>query len=433
MTTDADALFARWHALDARIQTWWAGDVRTAQEDDIRADDRVIVHGIPQPLSPEEAALLGGGEAHTLLFLPHPYVTAGGSEGAFAEQYAWDTYFINLGLLAHGEAAQVRRHHLNQLFLIARYGFVLTANRTYYRTRSQTPLLAEGLRRYHEQHPDGALLMQAYPLLVAEYEGYWTAPHHQTPTGLATNRDIGTGHLRPALAAEAEVTDFTAAFDGDVRQCNPVMTNAALVRYARNLAWMAGTLGWPDEAARWDAEAGARAERMRSLLWDEAAGFFFEYHYERGVRLPYYTLGAYFALWAGVPTPAQAARMVEALALFEQPHGLAFTPEPYPSPHPEFTTLQWNYPSAWPPFQLIVMEGLSRYGYHEAAGRLARRFLTTMLDQYDRTGKLWEKYNAVAGGLAGLPEERYAAPPFHGWSAALVAVLGRRLFAAATA
>jgi hypothetical protein len=53
-----------------------------------------------------------------------------------------------------------------------------------------------------------------------EYHDYWCAPHHQTPTGLATNRDLAdpalgndylaqfglsATRLRPELAAEAEV------------------------------------------------------------------------------------------------------------------------------------------------------------------------------------------------------------------------------------
>lgn len=99
----------------------------------------------------------------------------------------------------------------------------------------------------------------------------------------------------------------------------------------------------------------------------------------------------------------------------------------YPSPHAEFKHLQWSYPLGWPPLQMIAVEGLERYGYSQEAKRTAQRFLALMLSQYAQTGKLWEKYNVVTGGLE-FPLERYPSVPFHGWSSAAVVVLGRRVF-----
>lgn len=424
------ALRASWEALDRAIRSWWDGDLQTAQEGDLLpTHQQATEHPPPQALDPENEAFSAARENHadTLLFLPHPYVTAGGSTGAFAEMYGWDTYFINLGLMAHERFELVRNHHLNQLFMIERYGMVLNGNRTYYLTRSQTPLLAEGIRRYHAQHPDRDLLCRAYPLLKQEYRHYWNADHHATPTGLATNRDLGDPNHRPALAAEAEVTDFTACFDGDVRQCNPLITNAALVKYADALAWMAETLGWPEEAVAWRSEANRRRERIRARCWNAEIGFFFDYQYMRSEQLPYWSLAGFWPLWAEIATPDEAERLVSHLDRFEHPHGLAYTPEAYPSPHPEFDWLQWGYPSGWPPMHRIVIEGLDAYGYHEAAERIATKLLILMVDQYERTGYTWEKYNVVDGSLD-FPSERYDVPALHGFSAATATVLGRRLF-----
>ena len=166
-----------WQTLDAVVRGWWDGDTRTAQEADIRADDK-----------------------ETLLFLPYRYSTAGGSETVFPEMYGWDTYFINRGLLSHDRADLVRNHLLNHLFMLERYGKVLNGNRSYYLTRSQTPLLADSLYHYVQSldapEDDLPLLMRAYPLLAQEYKGYWNAEHHATPVGLATARDLGDPNLR---------------------------------------------------------------------------------------------------------------------------------------------------------------------------------------------------------------------------------------------
>ena len=400
-------LETRWQALDERIRGFWDEDLHRAGEREV-ADD------------PDG----------TLLFLPFPYSTAGGSEAAFPEMYCWDTFFINLGLLAHGRADIVRGHVDNQLYQVMRHGFVPNGNRTFYLTRSQTPLLGPSVERYAAASGDRARLAAAFPLLAREYVEYWCAPHHTTPSGLATCRDAGDPQRRPELAAEAEAgLDFTAIFGGDVRRCAPLQVNCALVRYARAIAAAAAAAGRDGEVGRWEAEAEARAEKVRELCWDEAVGFFFEFDHERGARLPYWSLCAYWTLWAGVATPEQARRMTGHLVRFETPHGLAFTPEAYPSPHPEYGWVQWGHPCGWPPAHLVVVEGLDACGFAEDARRIAEKFLRLQVETYERTGQLWEKYNVVDGSLD-FPLERYLVPPMHGWSSASVAVLGRRAFGA---
>jgi alpha,alpha-trehalase len=426
MTAEVQKLRKHWHELDTTIRDWWDADLHRAQEDELRDPAQNVVWYTDD----EHRKMEGkdpGRDSGTLLFLPYPYVTGGGSESSFPEMYCWDIFFINQALLLHGRPDIVRNHILNQLFMIERFGMVLNGNRTYYLTRSQTPLLAESIRRYHRFVADRDLLAMAYPLLKREYQKYWTAPHHQTPTGLATNRDLGDPRFRPELAAEAECLDFTAVFDGDIRKCNPVQTNAALVQYARALQWMALELNWPDEAHVWGLMADDRAEKMRSLNWDEEQGFFLEYQFEAEKRLPYRSLSAYWTMWAKVATKAQASRLVKNLRWFEQAHGLTHTDRAYASPHPEFSWVQWGYPCGWPPDHMIVVEALDEYGFHEEAGRIALLYLKLILRENDRSQKFWEKYDVVQGGV-NLPRERTPVVPLHGWTTAAVAWLGRRVF-----
>ena len=390
-----------WKVLDNTIRNWWDGDQKDALD-----------------------AAPGG----TLLFLPYPYLTPAGSEAAFDEMYGWDTHFINLGLLEHGRLDLVQNHILNHLYMIGRYGKVLNGNRTYYLGRSQPPLLADTVRRFLHAGGAAEVVHQAYPLLQKEYRGYWEAEHHQTPVGLSTNRDLLASPLRPALAAEAETgLDFTPIYGGDVRECVPLLTNCALVRYAGALSDIAEALGDAPGVVTWRREAQRRTEQLRTLCWDEQTGFFLEYNYALKKRLPYRSLCAYWTLWAGVATPEQAALLVLQLGDFEMAHGLSVTDQAYASPHPEFGNLQWAYPLGWPPLHLIAVEGLARYGYQKEAERISRRFVGLMLHHYEKTGKLWEKYNVVTGGLE-FPVERYPSVPFHGWSSAAAVVLGNRVF-----
>ncbi len=427
---------ASWNEINTRIGVWWDEDLHTAHEPELRDPQQNTIWYADDGHREEEAKRIRD-RGPTLLYLPFPYVASGGSEGSFPEMYAWDVYFINLGLAVHGRTELIRNHILNQLFLIERYGMVLNGNRTYYLKRSQVPNHPESLRLLHRLKPDRDLIARAYPLLKQEYTGYWMAEHHATPSGLATNRDLGelSGNgealspisLRPELAAEAEALDFTSIFEGDIRSCNPLITNCALVRYCDTLSWMAGILDWEDELLAWQEEKARRSNLIQDLCWDASQGFFFEYNFQKKTQLPYWSLSAFWAMWAGVASKAQAQDMVRNLERFEHAFGLAQTDRAYPSPHPEYAALQWDFPHGWPPSHVIVVDALEAYGYEVEARRIARKFVELQLRLYGTTGRLWEKYNVVEGNLD-LPRERYPSVPMHGWSSAALAYLGNMLF-----
>jgi alpha,alpha-trehalase len=135
--------------------------------------------------------------AQGLLYLPHPYVVPG---GFFNEMYGWDSYFIVLGLLADHRSAVARDMVENALFEVEHYGGVLNANRTYFLTRSQPPLLSAMIAALLEDpgsFPSDAAkqtwLADAYPLAVRNH-ALWMRPEHGArDTGLARYQDLGRG------------------------------------------------------------------------------------------------------------------------------------------------------------------------------------------------------------------------------------------------
>jgi alpha,alpha-trehalase len=420
----------RWQRIDAIIARSWAKDVNRATEAEVRLDTK-----------------------GKLLFLPFPYVSPSPAGTAFAYMFAWDTDFVNRALLAQGQHELVRNHILNYLSMIERFGYMPNANTTDVATRSQTPLIADSVWRYYAATGDRDILQAAYRLLKRNYLDYWTSGHHQTPIGLSTNWDSGDPYFPAALAAQAETLDWTPIFGADVRRCVPLMTNCALVRYAMLIARIARTLGQLGEAAIFETHAQDRSTLIRRYCWNEEAGLFLEYDYVAKQQLPFQSLCAYWTLWAGVATPRQARRMAANLAQFEHDHGLASTDKAYPLPLPAadygppcaalpegrlsdpgdpgavggHNVLQWMYPAGWAPEQMIVTEGLERYGYDGAARRIAGKFLAMLLDQFERTGHFWERYNVVDGSVV-LPNARCGNLWLNDWSAAAVAVFGRKLY-----
>ena len=142
-----------------------------------------------------------------LLYLPHPYVVPG---GFFNEMYGWDSYFIVLGLVADHHAKLALDMVNNALYEVENYGGVLNANRTYYLTRSQPPLLSAMMvavlddpASFHDTAAKHAWLARAYPLAVRNYE-IWTRKQHLAgDTGLSRYFDYGHG---PVI--EAQNSDY---------------------------------------------------------------------------------------------------------------------------------------------------------------------------------------------------------------------------------
>ena len=425
MNFSVDDFKRRWHVLDEAIRISWDSDMRTAWEGDINDKS-------PDWTWNETISKISGNKlerrdnSQTLQFLPFPF-RPGAGKGAFPEMFAWDSYFVNLGLMSHGRHDLVRGMLLNQLFMIMRYGKVVNGNRSYFLGRSQPPLHADAIWRYYGATGDRDILLLAYPLLCQEYRGHWLDGDHSTPTGLTRHNDVSDQYLRLELAAEAESgLDFCALFEGDVRRCVPIALNCQLVRYCEVLALMAGRIGLGDEMAEWKGAAQIRAQRIRDLCWNESEGFFFEYNFQERRQIPVWSLCAYWTVWAGIATASQTERLIENLPRFEHGRGLTVTDRLYDSPHPEFPVLQWAYPYCWPPLVVMVVQGLVHANRRDVAERVGTNYLRWVLQRFEETGTVWEKYEAVADAPE-QPDERYGTVNFYGWSSASVVEIGRMI------
>ena len=134
-----------------------------------------------------------------LLYLPNRYVVPG---GRFNEMYGWDSYFILLGLLQDGRVPLAKGIVENFFFEIENYGSLLNANRTYFFTRSQPPLLSSMISEVYTRTQDKAWLARAYGYALKDYTFWTRAPHRAGDTGLARYDDIGAGPV-PEMADDS--------------------------------------------------------------------------------------------------------------------------------------------------------------------------------------------------------------------------------------
>ncbi|HEY1949442.1 MAG TPA: trehalase family glycosidase [Bryobacteraceae bacterium] len=422
----------RWPVYIARGE-----DARKVQQDLRREMPAASFQAIEIRQLPESLNTL---KEQGLLYLPKPYVVPG---GRFNEMYGWDSYFIQVGLLNADKIEMAKNLADNFLYQMKYYGKILNANRTYYLNRSQPPFLTQMVLGVYAKMRDRRWLEDALPLIENYYE-LWAAEPHMTPeTGLARYWDFGEGPAPEVVSAErdakgrthydlvkdyfkthhitaynlnqyydAKTNQLTALFykgdrsmresgfdpsnrfgpfNIDVIHYNPVCLNSLLYLMETQIAEILKELGRrANDTEPWLQRAKARAERINRLMWDEKHGLYYDYDFVTTRVRHYPFLTTFYPMWAGFATPHQAAKIVKNLPLFEKKGGLQTST--FDSGN------QWDSPFGWAPLQMIAVEGLRRYGYHEDAGRISLKWLTLVQHEYVRQGYIVEKYDVIAGG-----------------------------------
>ena len=167
----------------------------------------------------------------------------------------------------------------------------------------------------------------------------------------------------------------------------PVCLNSLLYKTEKDLEEISRLLDKTAQAEQWKQRAEQRKERINRYLWDDQRGLFFDYDLRTGTRSTYEYLTTFYPLWAGLANPQQARALARNAKVFEQPGGLATSPNE--------TGVQWDYPYGWAPLQLLAVEGLRRYGFTDDANRISYEFLSTVAENFKREGTIREKYDVV--------------------------------------
>ena len=167
----------------------------------------------------------------------------------------------------------------------------------------------------------------------------------------------------------------------------PVCLNSLLYKTEKDLEAISQLLGKTAEAGQWKQRAEQRKQQIDKYLWDDQRGLFFDYDLRTGARSTYEYVTTFYPLWAGLASPQQAEAVARNVKIFEQPGGLATSPND--------TGMQWDYPYGWAPLQSLAVEGLRRYGYSADADRIAYEFLSTVAENFRREGTIREKYDVV--------------------------------------
>lgn len=357
------------------------------------------------------------------------------ADGNLTDLYYWDTYFTNLGLYADGLDEYARGNIENLKFCLRKFGCVpnmCRGNGADY--ASQPPLLFWMIDDYYERSGDRAFLEDGYAALETEY-GFWMR-ERLAPNGLnrygsnAKTKEAVEGFLdylahrlsldislwteKEKLAfayhrnAEGESgEDHTHRFRGRAYSVNPVDLNSYLYAFERTMQKISELL-WKDGCA-WSKRASKRRELMDKYMLDEKTGLYFDYDYEQGERTGVYCAACYLPFALGLTDAREGVERLDARLV--KPHGV-LSCEELPN---NGECYQWGYPNAWAPHQYFAYLANARTGNTAQAKKIAETWLNTLSEEFERSGKLFEKYDAVKGGAATVNE--YGLPEMLGWSA----------------
>jgi len=167
----------------------------------------------------------------------------------------------------------------------------------------------------------------------------------------------------------------------------PVCLNSLLYKTEKDMEQISQWLGRGADADKWSKRAEKRKQLITRYLWDDNAGFFFDYDVTTSQRASYRYATTFYPLWAGLAAPGQARAVEKNLTSLERPGGLSMSTED--------SGAQWDLPYGWGNIEVLSVEGLRRYGYKADADRVSYEFLSMVAENFRRDGYIVEKYNVV--------------------------------------
>ncbi|MBZ5655761.1 MAG: trehalase [Acidobacteriia bacterium] len=240
----------------------------------------------------------------------------------------------------------------------------------------------------------------SYAITVCDVAMTMARPECEPERAIRLSADYYKGD-RSMRESGFDISFRFGAYGAATHHFAPVCLNSLLYKTERDMEEISEVLGKRSEAKTWRERADARKQDMEKYLWDGERGFFFDYDFTEGKRSSYRYLTTYYPLWAGLATPEQAKAVVKNLSTFEQPGGLAMSPE--------HSGAQWDYPYGWAPVEMLAIQGIRRYGFSDDADRLSSKFLSTVLENFAHDGTIREKYNVVTGSSESQVEVGYQA------------------------
>lgn len=251
---------------------------------------------------------------------------------------------------------------------------------------TQPQVLAWGVWNVYRKDKDKAFLRECAPALKKFL--VWTMK----------NRDKnGNGLLEwftdpdyTECKCEESGLDNSPRFDFD-NDLDAIDFSTYLCNDARYLALIYGELGDKENAEYFQTVHENVKEKINALLWSEEEGLYYDRLFD-GNLTHVASSSSFLPMFAGICSQKQADKMVKVL-LDENKFWTALPVPSIPKDSPYYDIDMWRGCS-WLNINYFIILGLRKYGYTGIAEELRERTLSAVNGWYEKTGNIFEFYDA---------------------------------------
>lgn len=355
----------------------------------------------------------------------------------FIDFFYWDTYFTNIGLIIDGLEDQAQQNLDVMKYLCDKYGYIPNADHIL--TRSQPPFFTRAIYDYYIATNDKELLKKYLPSAITELK-FWDK-HRKTSIGLnaygncetkegidwyykefdhrlqysKTERELDKTKFCCDLLAIAESGwDFNLRFLTDKNRFATYSfahldLNCILYDAEVKLSSMLKTIGENEQSDGFAKKAKQRKDLINKYLFDKEKGIYLDYNFVDNSFSRVVSAASFYPYAFGVSDDAEGAKKV-----FEKLN-LKFGISAGEYLGDQIKYFQWDYPNMWPTNVYVAYNAMKNVRLYENAEIIKNEYISTVDNVFNKTGKLWEKYNAATGDVS-ITEE-YETPPMMGWTA----------------
>ncbi|KAK6619676.1 hypothetical protein RUM43_012433 [Polyplax serrata] len=374
-------------------------------------------------------------DQYSIVYVPNGLVVPG---GRFTEFYYWDTYWIVQGLLLSEMYETVRGILLNFLSMVSQYGFVPNGGRVYYLERSQPPLLTPMVLNYYEATNDIDFLQSHIGLLEKEFKFWLTnrtveiekdgqtyvlaryfAPSsgprpesysedYNSASFLSTQSEKDDHYIDLKSAAESG-WDFSSRWfisdktnQGNIssihtRYIIPVDLNAFVYWSAKIISRFYGILENPEKQEQYAQIADTWRKAVTEILWHPDLGIWLDYDMRNNIRRNYFYPSNLAPLWTECYDKDAVKEVGEGILKYLDDTNIMVNFLGGIPASLEMTGQQWDLPNAWPPLQMIAIQGLKKMNLPNAnakAAEMARNWVYSNFKGFHDTQEMFEKVTA---------------------------------------
>lgn len=360
--------------------------------------------------------------------IPLPYPTTVPCENQrFTYFFYWDTYFANLGLL-YDMPNQALNNLRNMNYLVDRFGFIPNANLTSMLNRSQPPLFCCAVYDYYCLYPSMDIVYEFFGNMQREYEfwmksrtaacglnGYSSSATKEeiealidevSLRGVIDKKDCEAYEKAKNLFAEAESGwDFSPRFGGRALDFVQVDLNSILYKNEIIISEFAKLLDEKELSESFSRKAARRKALMYRYM-EDGAGILRDYDFINKEQSNVISVASLLPFWAGITENRSVCEKILNVLEFEK--GISACEKS------EVSIFQWDYPNMWPPLVYFSVEAFQNAGEKESAKRIAEKYMTTVAENFETGGCLYEKYSSITGKYS---NQEYESPKMLGWTA----------------